>query len=236
MNYSTNYNMNKPQPADQYNIDHWNQNTDIIDTAMKANADAIVTENERAVNAETALQNLTNQTFKTALLNFCYPIGSLYWSSNSANPSTLFGGTWVQIKDAMIYAKSDSDTVDNHPATDTPHGSNTRTANDLPKHNHQNSLSVASKTLTGSFTVDSYSSIESASGIVSRSNNTTYYLTSYSKTSTEYQTATITATHDHTLSGSIGSNYKADGSTVQTATDMDIRPKHLFKYCWERTA
>lgn len=93
MQYSTNFNMNKPERADQYNLDHWNQNTDIIDDELNA------------------LQNITDQTFKTALLNFCYPIGSLYWSSNSANPSTLFGGTWTQIKDKFVWAKGDNDIV-----------------------------------------------------------------------------------------------------------------------------
>lgn len=37
-----------------------------------------------------------------------YPVGSLYWSSKSTNPSTLFGGTWVQIKDKFILACGDT--------------------------------------------------------------------------------------------------------------------------------
>jgi hypothetical protein len=52
MQYSTNYEMNKPERADQYNIDHWNGNTDIIDTQMKKNADDISDEITRATNAE----------------------------------------------------------------------------------------------------------------------------------------------------------------------------------------
>jgi len=35
MQYSTNYNMNKPELTDQYNLSHWNDNTDIIDTELK---------------------------------------------------------------------------------------------------------------------------------------------------------------------------------------------------------
>lgn len=79
-----------------------------------------------------ALQNITNGTFKTALLNFCYPIGSLYWSSNSANPSTLFGGTWTQIKDRFVWAKGDNDTVN---ATGGAKTVTLEVAN-LPSHNH----------------------------------------------------------------------------------------------------
>lgn len=38
-------------------------------------------------------------------LDSIYPIGSLYWSSNSTDPSQLFGGTWTAITDKFIYAK-----------------------------------------------------------------------------------------------------------------------------------
>ena len=34
MNYTTNYGLNKPESVDQYNINHWNENSDILDTAL----------------------------------------------------------------------------------------------------------------------------------------------------------------------------------------------------------
>lgn len=143
MKYSTNYHMNKPELSEQYRLNHWNDNTDIIDTELKRNADNITTaetalqnaiseESSRATTAETALQNITDSTFKTALLNFCYPIGSLYWSSKSDNPSTLFGGTWVQIKDRFIWAKGDSDTVNATGGSKTV----TLSVSNLPSHSH----------------------------------------------------------------------------------------------------
>lgn len=35
------------------------------------------------------------------------PIGTIYWSTNSTNPSVYFGGVWEQIKDVFIYACGD---------------------------------------------------------------------------------------------------------------------------------
>ena len=42
------------------------------------------------------------------LLNLVYPVGSIYLSSKNTNPGTLFGGTWVQIKDRFILTAGDS--------------------------------------------------------------------------------------------------------------------------------
>ena len=40
----------------------------------------------------------------TDLIDIIYPIGSIYMSVNSVNPSTLFGGTWEQIQDKFLLA------------------------------------------------------------------------------------------------------------------------------------
>ena len=43
-------------------------------------------------------------TLKSQIVNLIYPVGALYLSLNSTNPSILFGGTWVQIEDAFLVA------------------------------------------------------------------------------------------------------------------------------------
>lgn len=43
----------------------------------------------------------------TSLLDMFYPVGSLYWSKNSTDPGTLFGGTWTRIKDMFVLASGD---------------------------------------------------------------------------------------------------------------------------------
>lgn len=38
----------------------------------------------------------------TSFLQTIYPVGSIYLSTNSASPASLFGGTWEQIKDKFL--------------------------------------------------------------------------------------------------------------------------------------
>lgn len=58
--------------------------------------------------------NLTVNSLTTSITssntNFdeIYPIGSIYMSVNSTNPSSLFGGSWEQIKDRFLLACGDT--------------------------------------------------------------------------------------------------------------------------------
>ncbi len=43
----------------------------------------------------------------TGIANLIYPVGSIYMSLNTANPATLFGGTWERIEGKFLLAASD---------------------------------------------------------------------------------------------------------------------------------
>lgn len=61
-----------------------------------------------------------------------YPIGSVYISINSTDPHELFGGTWVQIKDAFLLACGD---VYSNGSTGGE-ATHQLTVNEMPAHKH----------------------------------------------------------------------------------------------------
>ena len=67
-----------------------------------------------------------------------YPIGAIYMSTNSTNPSTLFGGTWEQIKDKFLLASGDI-YVNGSIGGEASH---TLTVNEMPSHNHGSDIRI----------------------------------------------------------------------------------------------
>lgn len=65
-----------------------------------------------------------------------YPIGAIYMSVDSTNPSTLFGGIWEQIKDRFILGVGD--TYSN--GATGGEANHTLTVSEMPSHNHSTTL------------------------------------------------------------------------------------------------
>lgn len=86
-----------------------------------------------------------------------YPIGAYYISSSPTSPATLFGGTWVQVKDRMILAVGDT-----YNSAGLTGGSATTklVVNNIPSHNHScgttgnHSHTRGNMNITGSFGAD----------------------------------------------------------------------------------
>jgi hypothetical protein len=66
------------------------------------------------------------------LLDIVYPVGSMYFSTSSASPASTVGGTWEQIKDAVIAASGSkySSAVAHYG------GSKTIATSQMPAHQH----------------------------------------------------------------------------------------------------
>lgn len=74
------------------------------------------------------------------LLDFFYPVGSIYYSTSNTNPSTLFGGIWERIKDVFLLAAGDQ-----YAAGSTGgEASHTLTSAEMPNHKHDN-IHISSK-------------------------------------------------------------------------------------------
>lgn len=78
---------------------------------------------------------------KADIINFIYPVGSIYISVNSTSPSTLFGGTWEKMSGGFLYGATSS--VGNSSITGTSTGSYSGTSgstaltiDQIPAHSH----------------------------------------------------------------------------------------------------
>lgn len=66
------------------------------------------------------------------LLDIIYPVGSMYFSTSNASPASTVGGTWEQIKDAVLAASGNSYSG----AVNAYHGNKAMTVDQMPSHAH----------------------------------------------------------------------------------------------------
>ena len=78
-------------------------------------------------------QNKNNVSITPFDIYNLYPVGSIYISVNSTNPSNYFGGTWERIKGRFLLAADDT----TYKLGDTGgSATHTLTIDEMPKHRH----------------------------------------------------------------------------------------------------
>ena len=95
---------NIPLPADL--PENWTSDQIVAPTGAEAGLDEQHGYNylmRQVNNAQKAAKAIA-----AALLNYAYPVGSLYMSAESTSPASIVGGTWEQIKDRFILAAGDT--------------------------------------------------------------------------------------------------------------------------------
>lgn len=113
--------------GNQTNLEVNNLNvTCITSTDNKFNLDSEGNLTVKSITAE------TNSSSTQIDMNSIYPVGSIYMSINSTNPSTLFGGTWEQIKDKFLLSCGDT----YEPGTVGGEATHTLTVDEMPIHTH----------------------------------------------------------------------------------------------------
>ena len=90
--------------------------------------------------------DLTDYVKTSDVLDLVYPVGSLYMSVNSTSPATLFGGTWIQIKDKFLLSAGDNYTAGNTGGEAT----HTLTTDEIPSHSHRTKWKTGSQTASSS--------------------------------------------------------------------------------------
>lgn len=86
---------------------------------------------------------------QTNLLDYCWPKEILYISADPTSPASIYGGTWVQIKDTFIIAAGDIYTAGSSGGSAT----STLTINEIPAHNHGVSINIISGTSVAMYSV-----------------------------------------------------------------------------------
>lgn len=67
-----------------------------------------------------------------SLLDYVYPVGSIYLSYSHVSPAELFGGTWARIENAFLWAVDPNGTIGQTGGSKT----HTLTVDELPAHSH----------------------------------------------------------------------------------------------------
>lgn len=144
------------------------------------------------------------------VINIMYPVGSIYMSVNSVDPSTLFGGTWERIKDRFLLCAGDSYGA----------GSTGGTA-DATLVSHTHTPVIDTSDTTHGFAVYAHNSGVERARVTTGSSGNRY---------TFAGKAEATSANDSGLAWSSGLNTVGDSSTGKNM------PPYLAVYVWKRTA
>lgn len=145
--YITQYYSNNNPTTKQYVDDL----TEVISLAVQNNTDNITDLTSRVSSLESSSSGVT----KSDVVDWIYPVGSIYISVNSTSPANLFGGTWTQLKDRFLLGAGSTYTN----GSTGGEASHTLTVNEMPSHSHPQYVTVSSGgSLSANCDYDSYSS------------------------------------------------------------------------------
>ena len=153
----------------------------------------------------------------STLIDIFYPVGSIYTSMNSTNPSELFGGTWEQITDRFLYCADSSKETG---------GSKTITTANLPSHTHTFSGTTATdsvqfRSTTNGNVIENYGN-KGILSVESESGKTTTYNVTTEESSNEWEVLTF--------------SYTPSGTLSNTGSGAEFLPPYITVYAWYRSA
>ena len=188
----------------------------------------IANNDSRLSDARTPLAHTHLSSDVTDLIDVIYPVGSIYMSVNSVNPSTLFGGTWEQIKDTFLL--SSGDTYSNGATGGSATVS--LSASQMPRHNHSTNAHSHSTNDSGEYFVTSTQST---------ANNTRVAYSSSGNRMVDGFNTTNSIFHHRANTNSQAPSTKYTGGTGSTESASngsahENMPPYLVVNIWKRTA
>jgi hypothetical protein len=162
------------------------------------------------------------------LISLIYPIGSIYMSVNSTDPSTFLGGTWEQIQDRFLLASGSTYTGGSTGGSATV----SLSASQMPRHNHSTNSHYHNTNTSGEYFVTS-----EASG----ANNTRVAYSSSGSRYVDGMNDNKTPFHHRSTTDSQAPSTKYTGGTGSTeaysnGSAHENMPPYLAVYMWKRVA
>ena len=196
------------------------------------------------------------------IVDIIYPVGSIYLSVNSVNPSTLFGGTWEAWGSGKVPVGVDTSDTDFNTVEETGGVKSvtlTSAQSGVPAHSHGlNSHTHTIPALSGTAAsngahshtvygqIDNYSGNQLHIKEDSSSSTVIYYNTDNSKKTlsdgSHTHTVTTTASTSGQATGSTSNNTAANAtashnhSFTGTAATINHLQPYITCYMWKRTA
>ena len=149
----------------------------------------------------------------STITDLIYPIGSIYMNINSTNPNTLFGGTWVRIKDKFLLS-----------AGDTYNGGDT---GGEAKHSHEYGIQL------GSYYFDTAYEGDALSGVLNYDSSDNISISQPDTGNTRLGTVGLNGSN---AASSVSRSNAYHPRSVGNVSYEDSLPPYLVVYVWQRTA
>ena len=187
------------------------------------------------------------------ILNMIYPVGSIYMSMSSVNPSIVFGGVWESLEDRVLVGASSSHGV----GTTGGNASTVLTSANMPSHTHtfsdgsaasagghNHTFSSGTAASAGSHTHNLSYPAENDENQGYPANGFTAVWASDRSAATGNGAVSSSGSHTHSVTGTISTVSAHTHSVTGTISSagnvspqaIDIMQPYLVVYMWKRTA